>query len=130
MEVQNGEVDVHNGELMSMGNESTGIVTQIPDSILEDENGDDDSDMEDFEGAEQVASDGLGATVQLHAIQRMHQPITLVNGQRINEGFRKPEKTKWTIEEGTYDVLCPAIVIYDYTFLYIFSLKPMLTYSF
>jgi len=36
----------------------------------------------------------------LNQLLAQHQPITLVNGQRINQGFRKPEKTKWTAEEG------------------------------
>jgi len=37
----------------------------------------------------------------MNQLYPQHQPITLVNGQRINQGFRKPEKTKWTSEEGT-----------------------------
>ena len=38
----------------------------------------------------------------IHQLYPQHQPITLVNGQRINQGFQKPEKTKWTAEEGAH----------------------------
>jgi len=98
----------------------------FPRSILNNDDGDSESDGE---GAE-LGSGALGGALgdasgnlpvqqqqrQQHAMQALiplkagapamqqlfaqHQPITLVNGQRVNQGFRKPEKTRWTAEEG------------------------------
>jgi hypothetical protein len=80
---------------------------ELPNAVLNDEDADDDSDADDFDGGEteplsQLEGSHPPRVAQLQQIQRLHQPITLVNGQRLNEGFRKPEKTKWTAEEGTF----------------------------
>ncbi len=40
----------------------------------------------------------------VHQLYPQHQPITLVNGQKINQGFKKPEKAKWTPEEGEFHI--------------------------
>ena len=45
-----------------------------------------------------------GPVVSVETMQKLHPshvPITLVDGQNPNQMYKKPEKTKWTTEEGT-----------------------------
>ena len=48
-----------------------------------------------------VAPGPVVSVETMHKLHPTHVPITLVDGQNPNQMFKKPEKTKWTTEEGT-----------------------------
>lgn len=78
--------------------EGTGAGSQVNDASAESSSIQQHTGQVATTAAQLLAQKG----VPMNQLYPQHQPITLVNGQRINQGFRKPEKTKWTSEEGTH----------------------------